>query len=135
MARITHILKIAGPTINPLAFFAGFTLAELAWLVIRIIWVSWHVTTYNQFFGLKRIKLVRRRAAVNTNPVEVSRTAEVMKTVSRAKRILNLPNLLNITSSRARAIFNDLKLHRDSWLDSAITLPRDSGKVKEHIFS
>jgi hypothetical protein len=42
-------------------------------------------------------------------------------------------DLLNITSSQASFVLNDLKLHRGTRPDGAITLPRKSGKVKEHI--
>ena len=53
----------------------------------------------------------------------------------RRRLILNLANLLNIMSSRASAIFNDLKLHQDAWPDGAIALSRDGGKVKEDIIA
>jgi hypothetical protein len=46
-----------------------------------------------------------------------------------------LPDPLNITGSRASPVLNDLKLHLDPWPDGAITLPGESGKVKEHIFA
>jgi hypothetical protein len=44
-------------------------------------------------------------------------------------------NLLNITGSRASSRLTHLKLHRNTRPDGAVSLPRKSRKVKEHVIT